>query len=450
MVQSPLHSLLSGRELLLQEIPSEFHDSLQTSDIYMINGIENNQCRRCGNADQRLFAHFPHYACGDECLYCRKCLMMGRITACSMLYGWNGAPAEWNAAAAKLDWDGTLSPSQAEASKAIVQAVQEKAELLVWAVCGAGKTEMIFAGIEEALKSGKRVCIAAPRTDVILELEPRLKAVFPHIPVIALHGQSEEKHAFAPLVLSTVHQLLRYANAFDVMIIDEVDAFPFSFDRSLQFAAQKAGKKDGTRIYLTATPSPAFQQQFRKGDLRGVILPARFHRKPIPVPEIRWGGNWQKSIQKKRIPSPLLSWLALIVEKQEPFLIFFPHIALMKQALPLFRSVVPSIDSVHAEDPARREKVMKLRGGQLQGLLTTTILERGVTIPRLNAAVIGAENELFTEAALVQIAGRVGRSGEHPDGEAVFFHYGKTEAMMAAVRQIMRMNEEARQRGLLD
>ena len=450
MVQSPLQTLLSGRELLLEEIPAINQDSLQTPEIYTMKAIENNACRRCGNSDPRLFARFPHQACGTECLYCRKCIMMGRLSACSTLYGWGGSPVEWDSADAKLNWDGVLSPSQAEASKAIVQAVQDSAELLVWAVCGAGKTEMVFAGIEEALKDGKRVCIAAPRTDVILELEPRLKAVFPQIPVIALHGQSTEKHAFAPLVLSTVHQLLRYADAFDLMIIDEVDAFPFSFDPSLQFAAQKAGKKDGTRIYLTATPSADYQRQFRQGELRGVVLPARFHRKPIPVPEIRWGGNWQKSIRKKQIPSPMLSWLSAIINKQEPFFIFFPHIDLMKQALPLFRKLSLSIDSVHAEDPARREKVMKLRGGELQGLLTTTILERGVTIPKLNVAVIGAENELFTEAALVQIAGRVGRAKEHPAGEAVFFHYGKTEEMTAAVKQIMRMNEEARKRGLLD
>lgn len=375
--------------------------------------------------------------------------MMGRISACSTLFGWNGAPVKWDSAAAKLNWDGTLSSSQAEASDAIVRAVQEKTELLVWAVCGAGKTEMVFAGIEEALKHGKRVCIAAPRTDVILELEPRLKTVFPDIPIIALHGQSEDKQSFAPLVLSTVHQLLRFANAFDVMIIDEVDAFPFSYDRSLQFAAEKAGKKESTRIYLTATPSLAFQQSYKKGTLPGVVLPARFHRKPIPVPELRWGGNWQRSLQKNRIPVPLVNWLTTIIERKETFMIFFPDIDLMKHALPLFLSITPSIDFVHAEDPDRREKVLKLRNGELQGLLTTTILERGVTIPRMNVAVIGAENELFTEAALVQIAGRVGRAREHPGGDAIFFHYGKTDEMMAAVQQIRQMNEEARKRGLL-
>ena len=93
---------------------------------------------------------------------------------------------------------------------------------------------------------------------------------------------------------------------------------------------------------------------------------------------------------------------------------------------------------------------MKLRHGEIQGLLTTTILERGVTIPKVNVAVVGAEEEIFTESALVQIAGRVGRSKEHPHGDCVFFHYGKTNAMLEAIQQIKQMNKEASKRGLLD
>ena len=82
-------------------------------------------------------------------------------------------------------------------------------------------------------------------------------------------------------------------------------------------------------------------------------------------------------------------------------------------------------------------------------MLTTTILERGVTIPRLHVAVVGAEEEIFTESALVQIAGRVGRSVDFPTGEVIFFHYGKTRAMIKALKQIKSMNVEARKKGLI-
>ncbi|MDQ0206771.1 late competence protein required for DNA uptake (superfamily II DNA/RNA helicase) [Alkalicoccobacillus murimartini] len=74
--------------------------------------------------------------------------------------------------------------------------------------------------------------------------------------------------------------------------------------------------------------------------------------------------------------------------------------------------------------------------------MTTTILERGITISRVEVAVLGAEADLFTESALVQIAGRVGRDRMSPNGDVVFFHYGKTDAMYAAKRHIIQMNRE--------
>jgi competence protein ComFA len=83
-------------------------------------------------------------------------------------------------------------------------------------------------------------------------------------------------------------------------------------------------------------------------------------------------------------------------------------------------------------------------------LLTTTILERGVTIPNIDVAVIGSEDRVFTESALVQIAGRAGRSSEFPTGDVTFFHYGKTSEMVKARNQIFNMNEEGIRKGLID
>lgn len=83
-------------------------------------------------------------------------------------------------------------------------------------------------------------------------------------------------------------------------------------------------------------------------------------------------------------------------------------------------------------------------------LVTTTILERGVTVANLQVAVLGAEEAVFSESALVQIAGRVGRSGSAPKGDVFYFHYGKTEAMLRAKRHIQSMNKRAKKQGLID
>ena len=49
---------------------------------------------------------------------------------------------------------------------------------LVWAVTGAGKTEMLFAVLHQTLQEGGRIALASPRVDVCLELFPRIQAVF--------------------------------------------------------------------------------------------------------------------------------------------------------------------------------------------------------------------------------------------------------------------------------
>lgn len=189
--------------------------------------------------------------------------MMGRVSECTPLLTWNGPPPRVKNDA-PFAWEGTLSPAQQEASTELVTAVKENRDLLVWAVCGAGKTEVLFEGIHEALRSGKRVCLATPRTDVILELSPRLKKCFPR-PIVALYGGSEERQLYGQIVLTTTHQLFRFKGAFDVMIVDEVDAFPYSFDSSLQFAVEKARKPSSSLVHLTATPDAATQRECRMG-----------------------------------------------------------------------------------------------------------------------------------------------------------------------------------------
>ncbi len=82
-------------------------------------------------------------------------------------------------------------------------------------------------------------------------------------------------------------------------------------------------------------------------------------------------------------------------------------------------------------------------------LLSTTILERGVTFRDIDVLVLGAEDAVFTESSLVQIAGRVGRHRDYPSGSVCFAHYGYTKAMKRACRQIKRMNQRARKGGLL-
>lgn len=376
--------------------------------------------------------------------------MMGRVSECTPLVSWAGPEPDLNRITEPLHWDGQLSAGQKAASRRVMEAVENSAELLVWAVAGAGKTEVLFAGIAKAFSTGKRVCVATPRTDVVLELAPRFQKVFPDIKIAALYGGSEDRHEYAQLTITTTHQLLRFYRAFDVMIVDEVDAFPYSIDETLQYAVQQSRKLESSVIYLTATPKKQWQKECSLGKRNFVTIPARFHRHPLPVPQLVWSGNWEKKLSKGKFPPKIMKWVESRLVSGKQSLIFAPKITAMDKILTILRQLHPLIESVHAEDPDRKEKVMKFRNKEIPILLTTTILERGVTIPNIDVAVFGSEDRIFTESALVQIAGRAGRSAEYPTGDVTFFHYGKTEAMLSARSQIVMMNKEGVKRGLID
>ena len=450
-----LLSFLDGKQLLPDELPfpiSLVHTHFEHGYVMYQKGITKHdhrfRCERCGNEDSEFFASFLCARCQFTCMYCRKCITMGRVSECTPLIISRMLPAavEYEN---PLHWDGALSSGQQFASQAVVRAIENREELLIWAVCGAGKTEVLFAGIERALQRGMRVCIATPRTDVVLELAPRLKRVFPNVPIVALYGGSEDRGKIAPLVIATTHQLLRFYHAFDAMIIDEVDAFPYSVEGMLQYAAKKARKPSSSVIYLTATPSEKWKKEVAQGKRKAVTIPARYHDFPLPVPQFEWCGNWRKAVQKQFLPSNVVQWIEQRLSEQKPSFLFVPHIELLEKIVLILKKIEPNIEGVHAEDAERKEKVAAFRNGTIPLLVTTTILERGVTIPNLDVAVLGAEDRIFTEGALVQIAGRVGRSVQFPKGDVRFFHYGKTREMLAAKRHIEQMNKEASKRGML-
>ncbi|MCP8967624.1 DEAD/DEAH box helicase [Ectobacillus ponti] len=439
---------LAGRQWFLDEgIPEELKDKVVLEQGLAAAGA-GWLCNRCGNQSKSRFASFPCARCGKTCAYCRHCISMGRVSACTTLVRWSGEE-ESCSNPGTLVWEGTLSPGQKLASQAVVEAVQQRTSCLIWAVCGAGKTEMLFAGIAAALQGGQRVCLATPRTDVVLELAPRLREVFPHTPIAALYGGTPDHDAGAPLVIATTHQLFRYHRAFDTVILDEADAFPYSADATLRFALEGARRRQSAMVYLTATPNEEWKREVKRGKRKAVIIPARYHRHPLPVPSFAWCGDWQRLVKKGRLPARVLRWAAGHLQAKRPVFLFVPHIRYVELATAILQRLDERIAGVHAEDAQRKEKVAAFRRGDIPLLVTTTILERGVTVPNVQVAVMGAEDRLFTESALVQIAGRAGRNAKFPAGDVVFFHFGKTEAQEAAKRHIAGMNRQAKEMGLL-
>ena len=85
-----------------------------------------------------------------------------------------------------------------------------------------------------------------------------------------------------------------------------------------------------------------------------------------------------------------------------------------------------------------------MRAQEYRYLVTTTILERGVTFPGINIMVLAADDSNFSTAALVQIAGRAGRNKARPTGDVYFFCQDYTRTVKAACKQIKFLNRKGK------
>ncbi|MBB6632598.1 DEAD/DEAH box helicase, partial [Cohnella thailandensis] len=435
------------------------------------------RCRRCGSGEERM-RRTRCASCGRSgCAVCEACAPLGRSRECELLAlgaeqpgaalaalppaltdRWGLSPAQRSAAEAALRFLRGEAPARRALSRrrsADPLAAPERSFLL-WAVTGAGKTEMIFPLLAAVLQAGGRALIATPRRDVVLELAPRLQKAFPDVRQAVLYGGSEDRWTNAPLTIATTHQLLRFQQAFDLVLVDELDAFPYHNDPVLHYAATKARRKQGATVLLSATPPAKLRREVRSGRTPCARVPVRYHRHPLPVPKRLNIPPVNRLIQRRELPAVLLRWLAASVGRGAQTFFFVPYIKHVPPLVALLRGHAAKlgiqsaeIEGTYSSDPDRVSKVQLFRQAKFRVLVTTTILERGVTIPRSDVFILGAHQSTFDEASLVQMAGRAGRSADDPFGRVFFCSPYATKSQSTAVRQIRSMNRIARRSGYL-
>jgi len=337
-----------------------------------------------------------------------------------------------------------LSDIQELASIGLVENTRKDLSTLVWAVCGAGKTEIVYEVIYQAILENKTICLAIPRRDVVKELFERFSRDFSGYPINVLHGEEkvlEESNFF----IMTTHQLVKYYNYFDIVIIDEVDAFPYSGDECLENGAKTSLKNKGVFMFLSATPSNKI-----KASVDEVIkIPIRYHRYLLPVPKIKIEKTEVFDFTKKS--KFIEKFIKDRLAKNRRILIFVPEIGMCETTvLYLNKSLADDIiiDFVYSEDENRSEKIRAYYDRKIDILVTTTILERGVTFDYLDVIIFDAKHINFTKSALIQISGRVGRKDYDNSGDIVFLSDKISGEMKAAIKEIEYMNNLAKYRKL--
>jgi late competence protein required for DNA uptake (superfamily II DNA/RNA helicase) len=183
----------------------------------------------------------------------------------------------------------------------------------------------------------------------------------------------------------------------------------------------------------------------------------RYHRNPLPVPRRVALPKLSYLLRRNKLPTILFKALQRSVARDAQIFMFVPLIRQVEPLVNLLRQCAVrlglpfelAIDGTSSKDPHRAEKVTSFRSASIRLLVTTTILERGVTIPRSDVFILDADNALFDSAALVQMAGRAGRSADDPFGLVYFGASTWSESQRSCTSQIRKMNQLAAQEGYL-
>ena len=373
------------------------------------------QCPRCHNTKiQHLYQLNGQYYC-RECISFQRVMLDEKRKTVFQKYPRRHSPYS-------LDFE--LSESQKNLSLKLVDNYQSHLNSFVLAVCGSGKTEIVFELIQYALSQGHRVCFCIPRKELVKELYQRIKKAFGDLEIGLLYGGCHD-HPNAQMIVCTMHQLYRFENrvGFDLMIADEVDAFPFYQNKVLQEIFQRCCL--GCYVKMSATLIHEDLQ-----DEEVLIMNRRYHGYDLPVP------------QMILCSAVLQKYLVLMILKllKKKFLIFVPNIDMIDY-LRLFllkhRILSLGVSSKHSHN---QNNIELFRQGEVQTLITTTLLERGITIEDVHVIVYHCQHPLFDERTLTQIAGRVGRKPNHPTGKVFFLADGRTKGISRCIHSIKHLN----------
>ncbi|MCX8722275.1 MULTISPECIES: helicase-related protein [unclassified Lactobacillus] len=423
-------SNLAGRQWI-----SSHKDFSIIAGLTKTSAISAGHCNRCG---AKIYAHLP-----NKKRYCRECIGIGRIVEGDFLIHYQNEVSFPTRKNGGLTWTGRLTGAQAKIAHNLVTNFRSKQDTLVHAVTGAGKTEMLFPVIAECIAQGKRCCIATPRIDVVNELFPRFQAAFSEIEIGKYHGREFKQPGLEQLTICTTHQLLKFYHAFALLVIDEADSFPYVENRQLHFAAKNAVKNNGVRVYLTATPTADLLSEAKAGKIDILRLNRRFHGGLLPVPREQL--FLKPFLAHGKIHPKLLKAIITALKKGHPLLLFVPRIDQIPDYIAALKKVKiinqVKMAGVWAQDKNRLRKVQMFRDGELQLLVTTTILERGVTFKHVWVIIVQADDQIFTAASLVQIAGRVGRAHDDTTGLVLFCYRKYTKNIREAKNQIEAMNK---------
>ena len=118
------------------------------------------------------------------------------------------------------------------------------------------------------------------------------------------------------------------------------------------------------------------------------------------------------------------------------------HDKSIEQVYKILKIHVKNGTFIHSKVKNRTRIIDAFKKGKLDYLVTTAVLERGVTFKNLQVIIYDADNVLYDAQALIQISGRVGRKIDAPTGDVIFLVNKETDEIKNAISTIEAKNRD--------
>jgi len=306
-----------------------------------------------------------------------------------------------------------LTPDQARAIEEVKRDMEkpDPMDRLLCGDVGFGKTEVALRAAFKAVMDGKQVAVLSPTTVLAFQHFNTFSARFAPFPtkveMLSRFRTDKEQDEIAALVAAGevdiiigTHRLLSADMQFrelGLLIVDEEQRFGVAHKERI-----KKLKRSVDVLTLTATPIPRTLQMALMGvyDLSLVETP----------PESRLAIQTHILPFKESILAP-----AIRHELQRGGQVYFVHnrVESIYAAANLVQRLVPEsrVGVAHGQMGKNdlESAMMRLTSGEIDVLVSTTIIENGLDIPRCNTLIVNRADR-FGLSQLYQLRGRIGRS----------------------------------------
>jgi len=272
---------------------------------------------------------------------------------------------------------------------------------------GSGKTMVILASVMMALPH--KSILMAPTSLLAIQLyEEACKHLPKEIKVaLVMQGKETERYVQADFIIGT-HALLYKEDLPQaaLVMVDEQHRFGTLQRQSLEALISKGGEKRAHYIQFSATPIPRTQAMMESELIDVSLITTTPFEKDITTRMIGREdfGALMEHIKEEVAQNHQVLIIYPLVEQSEGV----PYQSL-EESKSFWENRFENVYVTHGKDKEKEEVLLEFRErGDI--LLATTVVEVGISLPRLTLIVIvGAER--LGLATLHQLRGRVGRNG---------------------------------------